>query len=181
MHPNRPASRRIPDWQIGCIDSKWRWIVPWGVFGVVGVALASLGFTPWICETIECNTFYEFKFRLAAHSTATMPGTTLVRIPSDLEIQMGEVKLDFSLPEVRTEHPWELYELQWKQKLQRRHDVQAAVQREIKKIPRTPTIVLRVNPQVQLETIAIVWTSIEAVSKATLYLDVTGTEQRGVD
>ena len=110
-----------------------------------------------------------------------MPGTTVVQIQSDRQIQLGEVTLDFSPPEVRTERPWELYELQWKQALQRRHDVRTAVQREIKKIPRTPTIVLRVNPQVQLETIAIVWTSIEAVSKATLYLDVTGTEQRGGD
>jgi|GEM_PF-6590888 len=181
MHSNRPASRRIPDWQIGCIDSKWKWIVPWGVFGLVGVAFASLCSTPWICEAIERNTFYEFRLRLADHSAAAMPGATVVQIQSDRQIQLGEVTLDFSPPEVRTAHPWELYELQWKQALQRRHDVRAAVQREIKKIPRTPTIVLRVNPQVQLETIAIVWTSVEAVSKATLYLDVTGTEQRGGD
>lgn len=142
---------------------------------MVGVVLALLVSSPWIYESIERNIFYEFRLRLADHSTDTMTATTVVRITSDLKIQMGEVMLDFSPPEVRTEHPWELYELQRKQKLQRMHDIRAAVQREIKNIPRTQTIALRVNSHVQLETIAIVWTSIQAVSKATLYLDVIST------
>ena len=32
MRSHRQVLRRIPDWQLGCIDSKWKWNLPWGVF-----------------------------------------------------------------------------------------------------------------------------------------------------
>jgi hypothetical protein len=180
MRFHQPSSRRIPDWQMGCIDSKWKWIIPWGVFGVVGIGLGSLGFTPWICETIERNISYEFNLRPAEHSTATSE-TMVVRVRSDFEIQIGEVTLDFSPPVAQTTNPWEQVNLRWRQELQRRHNVRDAVQRKFKKVPKSSIIVILVDPQVQLETIAIVWTSIEAVSKATLYFQVISKEQRGAD
>ncbi len=129
---------------------------------------------PWICGSIERNTFYEFKLRFADHARTVMPGAAVVRIRSDLEIQMGEVSLDPAPPELQTHNSLELYELEWRQRLKWKHNIRIQVQRELKKMLPTPVIVIRVNPQVDLETIAIVWTSIEAVSKATLYLDVSG-------
>jgi len=32
MRPHRTFHRRLPDWQRECIDRKWKWSLPWGVF-----------------------------------------------------------------------------------------------------------------------------------------------------
>ena len=175
MHSHRPSSRRVPDWQTGCVDSKWRWIVPWGVFGVVGVALASLGFTPWICETIERNISYEFKLRIAEYGAAAS-GITVIRFGSASEVQRGEVVLSPAPPDLQRDDSWDLREQKVEQRLKWRHDTRVQIQRELKKNPSSSTIVLRVDPQVEFETIALVRTSIEAVSKAPLYLEVSSTE-----
>lgn len=171
MRSRRSTSRLIPHWQTGCIDSKWRWMVPWGSCGLVVLAISLVSASPWMLYSLERSMVCELKFRLADQATATMPGTTVIRITSDLQIQIDEATLLFPRPQ----HPRDMYNLQTM------HDLQTAVQREIKKMPRSPTIVLRVNPQVRLEIIAVVWTSIEAASKATLYLDVTSREPSGPD
>ena len=181
MHSHRPSSRRVPDWQTGCMDSKWRWIVPWGVFGVVGVALGSLGFTPWTCETVERNISYEFKLRIAEHDTSASSGISVIRFGSASEVQRGEVVLSPAPPELQRDDSWDLREQKFEQRLKWKHDIRVQIQRELKKNPASSTIVLRVEPQVEFETIALVWTSIEAVSKATLYLEVSSTDRRGVD
>jgi hypothetical protein len=157
------------------MDSKWRWIVPWGVLGVVGAVVAILCSTPWICESIERNTFYEFKLRLAGNATSSLSEATTIRIDDALKVHMGDTVFDISFPELRESDRWWETEPMWRRK------VRDSIRREFKNLPTAGMIVIRVDPQVQLETIAVIWTSIEAVSKADLYLDVNGTEQSGVD
>ncbi len=172
MRFHRSSLRRTPDWQMGCIDSKWRWIVPWGVFGVVGATVTLLCCTPGICLSIERNTFYEFRLQFANPAKSPPPGAMVVRIDSEKEIQLGEVRLDVSPPKIQTDDQWLFRQLEWKQELIRKKNIRAAVRQELGKKSVTPTVVVRVTSQVPLETIAIVWTSIQAVSNATLYLEV---------
>lgn len=180
MRSLRPSSRRVPDWQTGCIDNKWRWIAPWGVFAVVGAAVALLCCTPSICASIERNTLFEFKLKLADPSMAYMPGMIVIRIHSESEIQVGGVTLDVSPPKIQTDDMWLRRELEWKQALIRKKNIRTAIRRELKTIPATPGIMVCVRSQTPLDTIAIVWTTIQAISKAPLYLEVGGAEQRGI-
>ncbi|WP_395741847.1 hypothetical protein [Prosthecobacter sp.] len=129
---------------------------------------------------IERNTFYEFRLSLADASTAIPPGAMVVRVHSEHEIQVGEVMLDVSVPNIRIEEEWLRSEMERKQEVLRRKAVRAAIRRELKKIPSTSAIVLCVDSQTPLETIAIVWTSIQAVSKAALYFNVRDEEPGGV-
>ena len=175
MHSNRPASRRIPGWQIGCIDSKWKWSLPWGVVCALLLTCVTSMFSPWLIYEIRRKVTYELVLKFADNATSSFSEATIIRIDDALKVEMGATVFDISFPELRENDRWWQTEPIWRLK------VRDTIRKEFKKLSPAGIIVIRVDPQVQLETIAIVWTSIEAVSKATLYLDVTSTEQSGVD
>jgi len=167
MRSQRPTRYRVPDWQTGIIDNKWRWVTPWGVTAALLLACICAMFSPWMIYKIRSNATYEFELKIANDAVLSMPETIAIRIDRDLKVHMGDMAFDISFPEIRQGDKSWVTDPIW------RRQVRTAIQREFKKLPKVSAAVIQVDSSVQLEVIAIVWTSIQAISKSNLYLDVT--------
>ena len=142
--------------------------MPWGLFGFVGMVLFAIVPSPWIYHTLTRNIIYEFSVQLADNVPSRVSDIMTVQIDDDLKVYMGDAVFDIYFPELQRGDTWWELETIWRQK------VRAAVRREFEKLPKASVIVIRVDPRVQFEVIAIVWTSIQAKSGTHLFLEVNG-------
>lgn len=53
MHSHRPLRRRVADWQIECIDSKWKWSLPWSVSAAALLILMVVVTSLWNHEMLK--------------------------------------------------------------------------------------------------------------------------------
>lgn len=52
MRSQRPFLHRIPDWHLACIDSKWKWSLPWGIFSTGLLVLMVVATSLWNHEIL---------------------------------------------------------------------------------------------------------------------------------
>lgn len=140
--------------------------MPWGATTALLLACICAMFSPWMIYKIRSNVTYEFRLRFVESATPRMSDALIVRIHDDLKIHMGSSTFDILFPELRENDLW------WKMEPVWRTRARNALLNELKKQPNYSTIVIRVDPNVRYDVIALAWTSIQAISNATLYLEV---------
>ncbi len=164
MPYHRTISRRIPDWQVDCIDGKAKWLVPWAIFAVLlGVSMTRT-LAPWFLdgETLKFKYEQEFHLHLAAGGNFTGPEVLSVRIDDAQNVHVGGTILEFVIP-VQAQ---QITDPSW------RREVRSLLQREVKQRTKVSTLLIEAAPNVSWEVVATIAASVRNISRATQYLQV---------
>ena len=181
MRSLRLTSRRIPDWRIGCIDSKWRWILPWSICAaglVVSIVVVTSLWNHEMLRTLSRYVTCEFSWKLTSENDQRDLESIVIWSDSKENIHVGgkivylhcirsyRHRFDNGPPPPIIEPQKRFSDVPWREQLK------SAIQSELAFHPHVSKMVIRVEPDLPLERIANICMAVRNLSDATLCLEV---------